>query len=64
VPTTCQYCESSTNEEEVEIADLYEYLVDLSYNFGTKVVLISIETPEGNQFLNTFGGLGSFLRYK
>ncbi|HRS43001.1 MAG TPA: peptide chain release factor aRF-1 [Candidatus Diapherotrites archaeon] len=60
----CQYCESSTNEEEVEIADLYEYLVEISYNYGTKVVLVSIETPEGNQFLNTFGGLGAFLRYK
>jgi peptide chain release factor subunit 1 len=63
-PITCQYCESATNEEEVEIADLYEYLVDLSESYGTKVILISIETPEGNQFLNTFGGLGSFLRYK
>jgi len=63
-PTTCQYCESSTNEEEVEIADLYEYLVDISESYGTKVILISIETPEGSQFLNTFGGLGSILRYK
>ena len=63
-PVLCQYCESSTNEEEVEIADLYEYLVEISYNYGTKVVLVSIETPEGNQFLNTFGGLGAFLRYK
>lgn len=63
-PVTCQYCESSTNEEEVEIVDLYEYLLELSTNYGTKVVLISIETPEGNQFLNTFGGLGAFLRYK
>lgn len=63
-PVLCQYCKSSTNEEEVEIADLYEYLVEISYNYGTKVVLVSIETPEGNQFLNTFGGLGAFLRYK
>ncbi|HNW05438.1 MAG TPA: peptide chain release factor aRF-1 [archaeon] len=63
-PVLCQYCESSTNEEEVEIADLYEYLVEISHNYGTKVVLVSIETPEGNQFLNTFGGLGAFLRYK
>ncbi|MFA5745239.1 MAG: peptide chain release factor aRF-1 [archaeon] len=60
----CQYCDSKTNEEEVEIADLYEYLQDMCESYGTKVVLISIETPEGNQFLNTFGGVGSILRYK
>lgn len=64
VPTMCQYCESATNEEEVEVADLYEHLVDISESYGTKVVLISIETPEGNQFLATFGGLGALLRYR
>jgi len=44
--------------------DIYEYLVELSKNYSTKVVLISMDTPEGNQFFSTFGGLGAMLRYK
>ena len=60
----CQYCDSKTDEEEIEVADIYDYLVDMSLNYGTKVMLISIETPEGNQFFGTFGGLGALLRYK
>ncbi len=62
--TPCQYCNNKTDENEVEVADIYDYLVDLSLNYGTKVMLISIETPEGNQFFGTFGGLGALLRYK
>jgi len=63
-PTNCQQCNQKIDDEEVEVADIYDYLVDLSFNFGTKVMLISIETPEGNQFFGTFGGLGTTLRYK
>lgn len=64
IETPCQYCNNKTDENEVEVADIYDYLVDLSLNYGTKVTLISIETPEGNQFFGTFGGLGALLRYK
>jgi peptide subunit release factor 1 (eRF1) len=31
---------------------------------GTPVELISIETQEGNQFYETFGGIAALLRYK
>lgn len=61
---SCQYCQGKTDEEEIEVLDIYEYLLELSKNYSTKVVLISMDTPEGNQFFSTFGGLGAMLRYK
>ncbi|MBI2005524.1 MAG: hypothetical protein HYS80_02055, partial [Candidatus Aenigmarchaeota archaeon] len=32
-------------------------------NFGTKVEIVSTDTPEGMQF-KQLGGIGGFLRYK
>lgn len=61
---SCQYCQGKIDEEDVEIMDIYEYLMNLSKNYSTKVVLISIDTQEGNQFFKTFGGIGALLRYK
>ncbi len=62
--------ESGTSEcdnqkaELVEEVDLYDYFLDLAQSTNAKVELISTETLEGKQFLDTFGGLGAFLRYK
>lgn len=58
----CQYCESDS--EEFETVDLYDYLSEISDLMGTKVTLISVESPEGAQFLNVFGGIAALLRYK
>lgn len=60
----CNNCKNKINEDDIEVTDIYEYLVELSTNYGTKVFLISTDTPEGNQFNITFGGLGATLRYK
>lgn len=62
--SNCSFCKEKIDEEETEIKDIYEYFFEISLNFGTKVVLVSVDTPEGNQFYITFGGLGALLRYK
>jgi peptide chain release factor subunit 1 len=43
---------------------LIEWLVENRENFGSKFFLISDKTPEGNQFIKGFGGLGGILRYQ
>ena len=58
----CDNCQEDA--EEFETVDLYEYLLEISENMGTKVTLISIDSPEGAQFLNVFGGIAALLRYK
>ncbi len=50
--------------ELIEEVDLFDYFVDVGQTTSTKVELISTETPEGKQFLDTFGGIGALLRYK
>lgn len=50
--------------ELVEEADLYDYLLEVSQSTNAKVELISVETLEGKQFFETFGGIGAFLRYR
>ena len=42
---------------------LIEWLIDNRKNFGSQLVLVSDKTPEGNQFVKGFGGLGGILRY-
>lgn len=56
-------CEGKKTEL-VEELDLYDYFVEIAQSTGAKVELISIETLEGKQFLETFGGIGAFLRYR
>jgi len=59
-PTDCP----EGKAELVEEVDIYDYFIDISKNTSAKVELISIETLEGKQFFETFGGLAAFLRYR
>lgn len=56
-------CENQ-KAQVVEEVDLYDFFVDLAKNTSADVELISTESQEGKQFLDTFGGLGAFLRYR
>jgi peptide chain release factor subunit 1 len=58
----CSSC--SKDSELIEELDIFDYFVEIAMNTSTKVELISIDSPEGKQFFETFGGLGAFLRYK
>ncbi|MDD2678422.1 MAG: peptide chain release factor aRF-1 [Candidatus Nanoarchaeia archaeon] len=42
--------------------ELIDEIIELSKNFNTEVVLVSEQTPEGEQ-LKMMGGIGAFLRY-
>jgi peptide chain release factor subunit 1 len=48
--------------------DLEDEMVDelstLAEGIGAKVEMISVQTPEGEQFFKAFKGIGAFLRYK
>lgn len=59
----CSKCNSSLEFLEEEI-DLIDFLMEKAAETGAKVTLISTETDEGKQFLQGFGGIGAFLRYK
>jgi len=59
-PTDCP----EGKAELVEEVDIYDYFIDISKNTSAKVELISVETLEGKQFFETFGGLAAFLRYR
>lgn len=48
----------------IEEKDLAEALIEAAELKGVKVETISTDTAEGSQFLQAFGGLGAFLRYK
>jgi len=58
----CPECESDL--ELVEEVDFFDFFLDLVEPTGAKVELVSIETEEGNQFFESFGGIGAMLRYK
>ncbi|AFP65452.1 eukaryotic release factor 1 (nucleomorph) [Chroomonas mesostigmatica CCMP1168] len=56
----------SSNYPDLEIKKketLIEWLADNKDNFGSRLFLITDKTPEGNQFVKGFGGLGGILRY-
>ena len=42
--------------------DLPDYLEELADNYGSKVIVVSADTREGQQFLE-LGGVGALLRY-
>ncbi|NPA22079.1 MAG: peptide chain release factor 1 [Candidatus Micrarchaeota archaeon] len=54
-------CEKPT--EVLEETDIQDYFIDLGHKYGFETHIISTKTVEGTQFLNTFAGLGAFLRY-
>jgi peptide chain release factor subunit 1 len=59
--TKCPKCGSLMNQ--VDIAPIAEYIIELCRAAGIKVEVISTDTSEGQQFLNGFSGIGAILRY-
>jgi peptide chain release factor subunit 1 len=59
--TKCLKCGSSMNQ--VDVAPLAEYIIELCRAAGIKVEVISTNTSEGQQFLNGFSGIGAILKY-
>lgn len=59
----CTEC-SSTQLEVLEEAEYLEYMVEKAATTGAKVEIISTDTPEGQQFLKSFEGIGAILRFK
>ncbi|MDO8647917.1 MAG: peptide chain release factor aRF-1 [Candidatus Diapherotrites archaeon] len=59
----CSKCDSSKVEELEEI-DYIDLIIEKAHAVGADVKVLSTDTPEGEQFLKSFGGLGAFLRYK
>lgn len=58
---TCEVCGQVMKVEDKDY--LGELLSEKAQNYGTEVVIISTETPEGLQF-KQLGGIGGFLRYR
>ena len=52
------------NCELLEEADYVDYLFEKAGQTGSKTVIISVDTEEGQQFLTGFGGVGAILRYR
>ena len=54
-------------EDQIEIVEELEfidYIIEKAASTSAKVEIVSVETPEGEQFFKGFGGLGAMLRYK
>ncbi|MCX8163406.1 MAG: hypothetical protein N3D10_02510 [Candidatus Micrarchaeota archaeon] len=47
----------------IEEKDLLDELLELGEAAGCEIFFISSDTPEGKQFLESFYGIGAFLRY-
>jgi peptide chain release factor subunit 1 len=50
--------------EEVEETDYLDHLLETAHAMGTETVVVSMDSEEGAQFYNSFGGIGAMLRYK
>ncbi|MCD6483318.1 MAG: peptide chain release factor aRF-1 [Candidatus Aenigmarchaeota archaeon] len=61
LPKKCPKCGGNLFVEKLE--DYTEKIVEMAKQFGTDVVFVSDETPEGKQFYS-MGGIGGFLRFK
>jgi len=55
-------CGGTMKKEHEE--DLIDNLIDLAHENNIDVFVVSTDTTEGAQFLNSFYGIGAFLRYK
>jgi len=60
--SNCRKC--NARMQVISDKDLITELSDKSMTEGVEILMISQETPEGEQFFATFHGLGAFLRYK
>lgn len=57
----------STSFKEFDTSDeipIIDYILQNAKNYGAQIQLISDATPESSQFIQGFGGLGGFLRFK
>ena len=54
----------NTPIEVLEEVDFLDYMAEKAEETSSKLIVVSNETPEGDQFYNGFGGLGAILRYK
>ncbi|MFH1255796.1 MAG: peptide chain release factor aRF-1 [Candidatus Diapherotrites archaeon] len=58
----CRKCRGAI--EVLEEIDYLDFLLEKAQATSAEVKVISTETPEGEQFLKSFGGIGAILRYK
>jgi stalled ribosome rescue protein Dom34 len=47
---------------QVEGRDIFEYFEEAVENYGSKLIVVSSDTREGDQF-RQLGGIGAMLRY-
>ncbi len=55
---------SKEGMELVEEMDFLDFMTEKAEQTSTKLIVISKETEEGEQFYSGFGGIGAMLRYK
>ncbi len=60
----CPACKSGYVNAKVQSVDLIEKLGEIASQSGTEVKVVSTDAEDGKMFLQTFGGIGGFLRYK
>ncbi len=58
----CEKCRGQT--ELLEEVDYLDFMLEKVGETGAELKIISTDTPEGEQFLKGFGGIGAILRYK
>jgi peptide chain release factor subunit 1 len=61
-PIKCPKCGSEM--EVMGVIPLIDYLIENAEEKGIAIEVISTNTVEGNQFLQGFGGIGAFLKYR
>jgi len=61
-PGACPKCEGRLNTQSSR--DLIDDLLELAEKANMKVEILSADTQDGAQFLQTFYGIGAFVRYK
>ena len=57
-------CECGGKMRPASTRDLGKEIVEAAEKAGVPIEFVSRDSPEGNQFYGTFGGIGAFLRYK
>lgn len=50
--------------EVIEEAEYIDYMMERAGQTSTTLEIVSVETPEGEQFYKGFGGIGAMLRYR
>jgi peptide chain release factor subunit 1 len=60
--TKCPKC-NSDKIEVIEKVDAGDFFYELAQKTNTKIVFITKNTSDGEQFVNAFGGIGAILRY-